>query len=92
MEWYRASSAEELFGGSHEPCDGTRQEVLIAEADVARHGGVPLPERLRHALQLRAHLDEAVQLYAGAPASHAEALHQRLCELGAEVEAHLSQC
>ena len=89
MEWYWASTAKDC--GSHEPRDGTREKVLIAYADVARHAGVSLPERLRHALQLGAHLDEAVQLDAGPPASHGEAMHQRLRKLGAEVVTHLSQ-
>lgn len=77
--------------GSHEPDHGTREEVLVVEADVARHGRVPLPEDLRHALELSAHLDEAVQLDSGSRASHAEPLHQRLRELGTEVVAHLSE-
>lgn len=80
-----------MEGRSHEPGDGPRQEILVADADVARHRRVPLPEELRGGLQLRAHLNEAVQLHAGASASDAEALHQRLRELGAEVVAHVSQ-
>lgn len=77
--------------GSHEPGDGTGQEVLVTEPHVARHAGVLLPEDLRHGLQLRAHLDEAVQLDSGTLASQCEALDQRLGELGAEVVAHLGQ-
>lgn len=64
--------------GSHEPGDSTGQKVLIAEADVARHARVSLPKHLSHALKLRAHVDEAVQLYAGSGTSHGEALDQRL--------------
>lgn len=56
--------------GSHEPVDGPRQEVLIAETDVACHGCVSLPEGLRHGLELRANLDEAVKLDTGSHASH----------------------
>lgn len=87
MEWNRLS----VEWGSHEPGDGPRQEVLVVDADVAGHGGVPLPEELRGGLELRADLDEAVQLHAGTPASDAEALHQGLGELGAQVVAHLSE-
>lgn len=76
---------------SHEPGDGPGQEVLIVHADVSRHGRVSLPEDLRHGLELGAHLDEAVQLDAGPRASHAEASHQCLGELGAQVVAHLSE-
>lgn len=76
---------------SHEPGDGSRQEILIADADVSSHGRVPLPEELRRGLELRANLNEAVQLQAGASASDAEALHQRLRKLGAQVVAHLSE-
>ncbi len=61
--------------GSHEPDDGAGKEVLVAEADVARHGRVSLPEDLRHGLELGAHLDEAVQLDAGSWTAHGEALH-----------------
>lgn len=78
-------------GGSHEPGDGSDQEVLVTEPNVARHAGVLLPEGLCHGLQLRAHLDEAVQLDSGTLTSHCEALDQRLRELGAEVVAHLGQ-
>lgn len=78
-------------GGSHEPGDGSGHEVLVTETDVARHGRVPLPEDLRHGLQLHAHLDEAVQLDSRTLASHCVALDQRLGELGAEVVAHLGQ-
>lgn len=46
--------------GSHEPGDGTGEEVLIAEAYGAHHGCVSLPEGLRYGLELGAHLDEAV--------------------------------
>ncbi|KAG7245136.1 hypothetical protein INR49_023702 [Caranx melampygus] len=46
---------------------------------------------LRHALELSAHLDEAVQLDAGSRASHGKSLHQRLRELRTEVVAHLSE-
>lgn len=77
--------------GSHELDHGTGEEVLVVEADVARHGRIPLPEDLRHALELSAHLDEAVQLDAGSRASHGESPHQRLRELGTEVVAHLSE-
>ena len=77
--------------GSHEPDDGPGQEVLVVEADVARHGRVSLPEDLRHGLQLGAHMDEAVQVDAGSSASHGEALHQRLGKLGTQVVAHLSE-
>lgn len=76
---------------SHEPGDGSGQEVLVTEPHAARHARVLLPEDLRHGLQLRAHLDEAVQLDSRALASQGEALHQRLGELGAEVVAHLGQ-
>lgn len=77
--------------GSHEPGDGSRQEILIAETDVARHGRVSLPEDLRHALELRAHLDEAVQMDTGSSTSYGEAPHQRLGKLGTQVVAHLSE-
>lgn len=76
---------------SHEPGDGSGEEVLVVEADVARHGGVLLPEGLRHALELGAHLDETVQLDAGSPARRGEASHQRLGELRTQVVAHLSE-
>lgn len=55
MEWMTS-----VEWGSNEPGDGPRQEILIAETDVARHGSVSLPEHLRHGLELRAHLDEAI--------------------------------
>lgn len=58
---------------------------------MARHVHVSLPEHLRHALELSAHLDEAVQLDARSPASEGEALYQRLRKLGAEIVAHLSE-
>lgn len=77
--------------GSHEPGDGTRKEFLIVEADVACHGCVSLPEGLRHALELGAHLDEAVQLDAVRPASHHVATNQRLRKLGTQVVAHLCE-
>lgn len=80
-----------IHSASHEPGDGPRDEVLIVKADVAGHACVLLPEGLRHALQLGAHLDEAVQLDAGSSTLHSEAPHQRLRELGAEVVAHLSE-
>ena len=80
-----------VAGGSHEPGDSTREEFLIVEADIACHSHVPLPEDLCHALELGAHLDEAVQLDAGSPALHGEALHQRFRKLGTEVVAHLSE-
>lgn len=80
-----------VAGGSHEPGDGTGKEILVAHADVARQGCVPLPEGLGHALQLGAHLDESVQLYARPPASHTEASHQCLSELGTQVVAHLGK-
>lgn len=75
---------------SHQPCNGAGEKVLVVEADAARHSGVSLPEHLRHALELRARLDEAVQLYAVGAAPIAEALHQHLRKLGAELVAHLS--
>lgn len=61
--------------GSHEPGDGPRQEILIADADIACHCRVSLSEELRHGLELRAYLDEAVQLDTGSSASYGEALH-----------------
>lgn len=76
---------------SHEPGDGSREEILIVDADVARHVRVSLPEDLRHGLELGAHLDEAVQLDARSHAWHGEAPHHGLSELGAEVVTHLSQ-
>lgn len=76
---------------SHEPGDGAREEVLIVKADVARHGVVFLPEELRHALQLGADVDEAIQLHAGTRGMHAEAPHQWLGELGTQVVAHLCE-
>lgn len=95
MEQYYGCSCVEgggLGGGPlHEPGNGAGQEVLVAEADVARHGRVSLPEALRHALQLRADVDKAVQLDARSGATYAEALHQRLSELGAQVVSHLCQ-
>lgn len=84
-------SAERLSVGSHEPGDGSREEILIVDADVARHVSVPLPEDLRHGLELSAHLDEAVQLDARSHAWQSEAPHHSLSELGAEVVTHLSQ-
>lgn len=80
-----------MEGRSHEPADGPRQEILVADADVASHRRVPLPAELRRGLELRAHLNEAVQLHAGTSTSDAEALHQRLRKLGAQVVAHLSK-
>lgn len=63
MESYCISTVQMgLSVGSHEPGDGTREEILIADTDVAHHVSVPLPEGQRHALELGAHLDEAVQL------------------------------
>lgn len=76
---------------SHEPCNGPRQEILIAETDVAGHGRVSLPEDLCHGLELRAHLDEAIQLDTRLSAPHTEALHQCLWKLGTQVVAHLSE-
>lgn len=76
---------------SHEPGDGSSQEILVADADVASHGSVPLSEELRRGLQLRANMNEAVQLHTGTSASDAEALHQRLRKLRAQVVAHLSE-
>lgn len=64
--------------GSHEPDDGTREEILIVDADVACHVRVPLSEDLRHALELGAHLDEAVELHARSHAWYGEASHQSL--------------
>lgn len=87
MEWNRLS----MEWCSHEPGDGSRQEILVADADVASHGSVSLSEELRRGLQLRANLNEAVQLHTGTAALDAEALHQRLRKLGAQVVAHLSE-
>ena len=78
-------------GFSHEPLDGPSEEVLVAEADIAGHCLVPLPEGLGHALQLCAHLDEAVQLDARPATPHSEATHQGLRELGTQVVAHLGE-
>ena len=89
--WIHSAAGLSEERGSHEPGDSSRQEVLIAEADVARHGRVSLPEHLRHGLELGAHLDEAVQMDAGSFASHGEAAHQVLRKLGAQVVAHLSE-
>lgn len=94
MEWYCESLVQrdcQWKGGSHEPGDGPREEILIVKADVARHTRVFLPEDLRHGLELGAHLDEAVQLDAGASALQGVALHQRLRKLGTQVVAHLSE-
>lgn len=78
-------------GRSHEPGDSSRQEILVADAYVASHRSVPLSEELCRGLQLRANLNEAVQLHTRMSASDAEALHQRLGKLGAQVVAHLSK-
>lgn len=89
--WIHSAAGLSVERGSHEPGDGPGQEVLIAEADVARHARVSLPEHLRHGLELSAHLDEAVQLDAGSCASHGVAAHQVLRKLGAQIVAHLSE-
>lgn len=58
--WLHSADRLSVEWGSHEPGDRPRQEILIAEANVARHGSVSLPEGLRHGLELRAHVDEAI--------------------------------
>lgn len=76
---------------SHEAHDVAGQEVLVVHAHVARHAGVLLAERLRHGLQLGAHLDEAVQVHRPPLARRGKALHHPLDELRAQVVAHLGQ-
>lgn len=58
--WIHGADGLPVERGLHEPGDGPREEVLIVKADVARHGSVSLPEDLRHALELGAHVDETV--------------------------------
>lgn len=88
--WIHSADGVSVEWGSHEPGDGPRQEILIVEADVARHARVSLPEDLCHGLELGAHLDEAVQMDAGS-SSHGVAPHQVLRKLWAQVVAHLSE-
>lgn len=74
----KAACKVEPHEESHEPGDGTAYEVLVVHADVSGAVGVSLPEDVRHALELSAHLDKAVQLNAGPRPPHGKATHQRL--------------